>query len=279
MKIRTMTKKLTLAVVASATIWSFGSNARAQEEARVGPLVDAPAIRGRLELRQKRFEIGAGLGSTIGQDFYHATLLNLKLGYHFTDWLALTAMVAQNVTPEFQTGTTDRLLNSLPEMQAMPSSPGAPLLDRSPSKQQAKDGMNHIGTVLGAQLEIAAITGKFSMFSKWFFNYDFYLLGGLGYVNLEKGSDAKVCGATATSFCPFTGWKPALQFGGGMHAFINELVAVNIELRDVMLRNNPSGGDVNADKLATEDDLTLDQNFIVTINAQFFLPRDAKRSD
>ncbi|MDZ4697576.1 MAG: outer membrane beta-barrel domain-containing protein [Deltaproteobacteria bacterium] len=272
MKIRTMTKKLTLAVVASATILSIGSNVRAQEETRVGPLVDAPAIRGRLELRQKRFELGAGLGSTIGQDFYHATLLNLKLGYHFTDWLALTAMVAQNVTPEFQTGTTDRLLASLPEMPS-------PNLDRSPSKQQAKDGMNHIGTVIGAQAEIAAITGKFSMFSEWFFNYDFYLLGGLGYVNLEKGSDAKACGVTASPSCPFTGFKPAVQFGGGMHAFINELVAVNIELRDVMLRNNPSGRDVNADKISDENDLTLDQNFIVTVNAQFFLPRDAKRSD
>lgn len=272
MKIRTMTKKLTLAIVASATILSLGSNARAQEEARVGPLVDAPAIRGRLELRQKRFEIGAGLGSTIGQDFYHATLLNLKLGYHFTDWLAVTGFVAQNVTPEFQTGTTDRLLKSLPAT-------ATPNLDRSPSKQQAKDGMNHIGTMAGAQLEIAAITGKFSMFNTWFFNYDFYLLGGLGYVNLEKGSDAKLCGATARPFCPVTGWKPALQVGGGMHAFINELVAVNIELRDVMLRNNPSGADVNADKVSNGDDLTLDQNFIVTVNAQFFLPREAKRSD
>jgi len=272
MKNFSMTKKLTLAVAASVTLLSAATSAQAQEETRKGPLVDAPAIRNRLELRQKRFEIGAGLGATIGQDYYHATLLNLKLGYHFTDWLALTAFVGQNVTPDLETGTTEKLLKSLPDV-------ANPNLDRSPSKQQAKDGMNHIGTVLGVQAEIAPITGKFSMFGKLFYNYDFYLLGGFGFVGLEKNSDAKECGATPGPTCVYTGFKPAVQFGAGMHAFINELVAVNIELRDVMLRNNPSGRDVNADRIVNDSDLTLDQNFIVTVNAQFFLPRTAKRSE
>jgi len=48
--------------------------ARAEKE-RKSPLTNAPAIRKRLELRDKRFEAGIGVGVSVGQDFYNALLV------------------------------------------------------------------------------------------------------------------------------------------------------------------------------------------------------------
>ena len=69
-----------------AIVVSLPSVASAAKE-RKSPLTDAPVIRRRLELRDKRFEFGVGAGVTIGQDFYNALLVMPKLAYHFNDWI------------------------------------------------------------------------------------------------------------------------------------------------------------------------------------------------
>ncbi len=247
---------------------------RAEEEAerRVGPLVDAPAIRHRVELRDKRFEIGAGVGTTVGQDFYHAVLLNLKLGFHLTDWLAISAVLGQNITPGFKTAFTDKLEKTLPTA----TNPD----NRAPSKKQALDGMNKIAQVIGLQGEIAPFAGKFSLFGKFFANYDLYVFGGPGFINFQSDGEACTAGTEMVGgSCPVTGFKMGATFGGGFHAFINDFVAINAEFRDIMVRNNPAGRDATGDDVATDKDLTWDQNFMILVNAQFFLPGKAKVSD
>src|ERR1022692_2103559 len=84
----------------------------AAQAQRKSPLADAPAIRKRFELRATRLEIGAGFGTTINQDFYHTVFLNLKLGFHLTDWLAISGFAGfgvANISTAFQTD----LVNSL----------------------------------------------------------------------------------------------------------------------------------------------------------------------
>jgi len=49
------------------------------------PLADAPAIRKRVELRDKRFEIGVGAGSTVNETFYHGVMVSGHLAFHITD--------------------------------------------------------------------------------------------------------------------------------------------------------------------------------------------------
>src|SRR3954466_10181192 len=63
----------------------------AAQAQRKSPLEDAPAIRKRFELRETRFEAGVGMSSTITQDFYHTLLADLRLAFHFNDWLSLAA--------------------------------------------------------------------------------------------------------------------------------------------------------------------------------------------
>src|SRR3954463_12561009 len=95
-------------LVALATV-SLPLAAQAQ---RKSPLADAPAIRKRFELRQTRFEIGAGAGSTINQDYYHTVLVNVRLSFHITDWLSLTVFGDFGVA-QVGTGFENKVITSL----------------------------------------------------------------------------------------------------------------------------------------------------------------------
>jgi len=242
------------------------SPARAQE--RRSPLADAPAIRKKVELRDKRFEIGAGLGSTIGQDYYHGVMVNARIGFHLTDWLAIAGVVGHNLTPRFKTSFTKELLK-------LPDTMGA---DRTPTKGEALNGMNQIGQVLAAQAEIAPFAGKFSLFGKLFMAYDFYGFGGPGFINFKSDVACPAMPMPGQS-CAITGMKLGGNFGMGLRAFFNDFVAINIEARDILVRTNPAGRDENGDQYADKHDLTWDSNLMLNINATLFLPSQARVSD
>jgi outer membrane beta-barrel protein len=233
--------------------------ASAQE--RKSPLADAPAIRRRVELRDKRFELGVGLSSTLGQDFYHAVMVNARLGFHLTDWLALAVVGGFNLTPNFKTSFNERLMEVLPPTKGM---------DRTPTRQEALDGMNRIGEVFAGQLELIPFTGKFSLFSKLFMNYDFYAFGGPGVIDFK--ADLVCPAGMELPSCAVTGFKVGANFGAGAHLFANDFFALNFEVRDILVRNNPAGRDEDGDGVATDRDLSWDSNIILGLNLMFFLP-------
>lgn len=242
--------------------------AQAQDiQQRRSPLADAPAVRRRAELRSGRFELGVGVGATVGQDFYHAVLVGPKLALHVTDWLALGVTAQFNVTKDFKTSFTDQLSGTLDDQPAM---------DRSPSLTRSLQSMNKIGQVLGAHAELIPFSGKLSLFSSIFASYDFYAFGGVGAINFVADGDP--C-TTPGEYCPVTGFKIGPNFGLGMRTFVNDWFAVNIEARDVLLNNNPAGRDVNGDRVVDDNDLELDSNYMVSLNFVFLLPSKAKISD
>ena len=237
------------------------SIAQAEEE-RKSPLADAPAVRRRAELRAQRFEIGVGAGATMGQDFYHAVMVNGRLAFHLTDWLSVAGWGAFNVTPTFKTSFHEKLMGALP-----PQMLGD---DRAPTQDEATAGMNRIGEAFALQLEIVPFTGKFGLFSKLFMNYDFYAFGGPGFIDFKADNPCPT--AMPNRSCAVTGFKIGANFGLGMHLFANDFFALNFELRDILVQNNPAGRDETGDFLANDRDLTWDSNFIMSLNLMFFLP-------
>ena len=236
---------------------------------RKSPLEDAPAIRKRVELRETRFEAGVGFGSTVNQDFYHTMLLNLRLAFHFNDWLSLAAFGSLGVA-NLSTGFQDRIVETLPVAN--------PSVAREPTQAVAKDSMQKIDAVLGAQLEFAPFTGKYSLFGKAFAHYDFYLFGGGGLIDVKPtNASVPACQSTGTTetFCGVSGLKPAFNFGVGLHSFFSDWFALNLELRDLLARLDPSGRDVNGDGIADSHDLTWTSTYMVSINLMFFLPGTA----
>lgn len=232
------------------------------------PLADAPAIRKRVEFRATRLELSLGAGSTINQTFNNAVLVNGKLGFHITDWLALSAFGALNAT-KYQTSFDNRLQQSL----------GDPNDARAPSGAVAKGALNKMNTIGALQLEFSPFAGKYSLFGKLFANYDFYGFVGPAYVNLAAaggGQTANACAAASASnmatACVAKGGQLGATFGVGVHSFFNRFVALNVELRDLYFKDNPAGRDVNGDTKADNNDLTWSSNVMVTVGLAFFLP-------
>jgi outer membrane beta-barrel protein len=256
---RAMIKGLSFAIAFALGAGVY-SPAPVHAQERKSPLADAPAVRRRVELREQRFEIGVGAGTTLGQDFYNAVMVNARLGLHLTDWLAIGAVGFFNLTPKYQTAFADKLLGVLKDTTT----------DRTPTKGEALAGMNHIGEVVAAQAEIIPFTGKFSLFNKLFMDYDFYVFGGVGAVDLKADT---VCDTPRENVsCAVTGFKIGPNFGGGIHMFATNWFALNFEVRDILIRDNPAGRDENGDRVANGDDLSWTSNILLSLNLSFFLP-------
>jgi outer membrane beta-barrel protein len=257
----------------------------AAQAQRKSPLADAPAIRKRFELRASRLELGAGFGTTINQDFYHTMFLNVKAGFHITDWLAVSAFggfAVANIATTFQ--------NDL--VSSLNATPGTNQPLNEPTKTEAQASMQKIKNILGAQLEFVPFTGKYSLAGKLFANYDFYIFGGPGLISVEPNDPNSLTdcsqvmrlpntpsgGPGGPFSCKVTGTKLGGNFGVGLHSYFNEWMALNVELRDILAQLNPSGRDNNGDGVANADDVTLSHTFMVTANLVFYLPSTASIS-
>ena len=265
---------------------------------RKSPLADAPAVRKRLELRDKRFEMGVGAMQTLNQDFYNALLVDVKVGFHLFDWLALSVSGGFNLTPTWRTAFNNQLNSTLStscrdpknadqtgDNQICNGKGGNPTVasDKTPTQANAAAAQNRIQWIGMAQLEIVPVTGKFSLFSRIFMNYDFYVLAGGAFVNLmKKGNvDNSYCndvGCIYDHARPIVGLKPAINVGVGMHAFANHYFALNVELRDLIYKNNPAGRAITSRLDIDSKDENWTHNWLVGLNFMFFLPADVKTS-
>jgi len=273
MKKRSTLPLLSAAVFAAvvAAVVAAPSVAYAQ---RRSPLEDAPAVRKRVELRSTRFEVGAGLGTSINQTFYHAILVNVRLGFHLSDWLSISAFGAFNVASP-QTGFQDQLQRTLP---ADPT-PGS----RDPTRVQERSALNKMSMMLGGQLELTPFTGKFSIAGKLFAHYDFYFFGGVGAVSLVNANSgaAPACSDQAAPMgsCVVKGMKLGATYGIGFHSYFNDFIGLGVELRDILAGDNPAGRDVNGDQSTDNHDLTLSSHLAAFFTVTAFLPATPDISD
>jgi outer membrane beta-barrel protein len=258
---RRTARRLSLLVALAVTALPLAAQAQ-----RKSPLADAPAVRKRYELRQTRFELGVGGASTVNQDFYHTFFVGVKAGFHFTDWLSLSAFgdfAVANVSTGFQGSITDALGDNPP-------------IDREPTPGEAKAGMQKITNILGAQLEFTPFTGKYSMFGKLFASYDFYGLLGAAMISVKPTDEALPdCGDAknlSIFSCKVSGMKPGANVGLGFHSYFTNYLALNVEFRDVIAKLNPSGRDVDGVGGANNADLTWTHTLLVSANLQFFFP-------
>jgi outer membrane beta-barrel protein len=246
--------------------------AQAAEKARKSPLTDAPVIRKRLELRDKRFEFGVGVGVSIGQDFYNALLLMPKLSYHFTDWISLAAVGGFNALPNWKSSFNSDVIGALETDRNKPTI-------KSPYADDAQATMNHIGWVALGQIEFIPLSGKIALLSSLFSYFDFYVLAGGGVVNLAaKDPMPGACAGDPPLCKAYTATQLTGNAGVGAHAFISHYAAINLEFRDLIYKNNAAGRDVNGDSVTDTRDLQWSNNWIFSLNVQFFVPFKAKIS-
>jgi outer membrane beta-barrel protein len=251
---------------------------------RQNPLEGQPAIRHRLELRDMRFEITPFMGFTMLEDFNNTIMGGGKLQYHINDWFSIGGLFAGGAS--IDTGLKKQVLSTLTD--------NAPT---GPMRAAAENAMNRITWMAAGQAEFTPFAGKLSLFSKGFFNYDFYIDGGVGFVQLDNNiSSPSLLGSPGNTMMPSntntptgagndcssnakfnafgcnTGLKTGPTVAIGVHMFFNDSIALNLEYRAIIIKDNSAGRDVNGDMTVNDDDLSISTKSFVTIGLAFFLP-------
>lgn len=259
---------------------------------RKGVLDGVPAVRHRLLLVKKRFEVGLTSESTINSDFRHTLGGGLKLEFHASDLLSFGAIGIFGTS--INTGLTDKLLGNLPENDPSPSNTDA---DPTPTQREFEAHLNSMPIHGAAYVGVTPWYGKLAAFGKFFVNFDFYFQGGIAFAQLKSDCNSEICndnnptGGMAGNgdvILPDNnpnddpvlnqGFQPGLYLGGGIHVFMNDWIALDLTVRDYMFSDNPSGLDFDADLAVTEDDNRFLNHLFMGVGISFLLPTDVKRT-
>ncbi|MBL8975583.1 MAG: hypothetical protein JNK56_33590 [Myxococcales bacterium] len=158
-------------------------------------------------------------------------------------------------------------------------------------------------------------SGKLGLFSGIFTEYDLYLFGGLGLSNWQKhysgqkstteqlgnlntseaskkdGSYCKTSGVADSEVnreCFLhpvkadTGIKVGPSFGGGIHIFLADFAAINVDVQDIMSLNNLAGLNSTTTDVppkVDKDDRNWNHNVMMSLGVTFYFPPKAKRSE
>jgi outer membrane beta-barrel protein len=248
-------------------------------QARTSVLEGQPAIRHKLELRERRFEITPTFEATISADFKTTYSFGAKLDYHVNDWFSIGVLGFYGVA--VNTGLMDQIVSSLPTTDA-----------NYPTPSQAT-ALSHANTMPFHGAVAATFTpwaGKLSAFGKAFVSYDIYVQGGLALAQTQNdfgGDDnATVCDQNCTDPDPNrrvfndprndgphnAGWNPGLLIGGGVHLFFGGWGALDISIRDYMFTDNPSGLDFFKDDRINDQDRRFLTHLFVGVGFSLYLP-------
>ena len=258
----------------------------AAAQTRVSPLDGQPAVRHKVELREHRFEITPTFEASISAPWKNTLAGGLKLDYHLTDVVSIEGLFFFGTS--FNTGLLDQVVDSLP-MSPQSNDP-------SPTKSDALNHANHIPFHGGVGITLTPFFGKLAVFQKSFLAYDIYFSGGFGFAKTENdfsGDDKAVtCDVNCDDPDPTkrifndprndgphnAGFNPGVQFGGGLHIYFSDWGALDINVRDYMFGDNPSGLDFNHDSKVDDDDRRFLSHLFVGVGLAIYLPSTAKIS-
>jgi outer membrane beta-barrel protein len=267
--------------IAAGSLAAPGS-ARAE---RKNPLADAPAVRHRLLLVNKRFEVTPAFESSVNADYKHTVGGGLKLEYHFSDMLSFGAVGFYGRS--FNTGLVKRILDTLP-VSADPEDP-----DPTPTRAEYRQHLNEMPVHGGAYATWTPWYGKLAAFGKAFVNFDFYFSGGVSFAQLTNDCDRSVCydshpGEVVGDELPDNdpnddpplndGTKLGVYMGGGIHVFLNNFIALDLTVRNYWFADNPSGLDFNADLAVKDDDPRFLTHLFMGVGVSVFLPTKVQRT-
>lgn len=250
---------------------------------RKSPLDGQPAVRHRLLLVKKRFELTPAFESSVNADFKHTLSAGLKLEFHLSDMWSIGAVGFYGTG--IDTGLNSRITEDLPseDMEG----------DPTPSQAQWDEHLNTIPIHGAAYITITPWYGKLAAFGKFFVNFDFYFSGGVGYAQLKNDccsftEDPAPGGDLDNGILPDQNPNndPALNdgsriggyLGGGIHVFMANWLALDLTVRDYLFQDNPSGLDFDADLVVTDDDNRFLNHLFMGVGLSVFLPVRPKRT-
>jgi outer membrane beta-barrel protein len=247
---------------------------------RKNPLEGQPAVRHKVELRKLRFEISPQFVTSTNQDYRFALGPGVNLQFHITDWIGVGAQVVY-------TGINPNTPLENKVREQLPSDPGGGMYHApQPSLQMHDERVLNLNFLASIYASVTPWYGKFAMFSALFFNYDFFVNGGIGFVNYTQNNccahraPPPAMGAlpdpNSQDASQFAGFKVGGMIGVGIHIYFNDWIGMQLELRDYITKANPGGLDVNADRILNGDDEGPQNNIFFGFGATLMLPPKAK---
>ncbi len=211
-----------------------------------------PAVRHRVELREGRFEVGPTINFTLNRLVKNSALFGVKLQYHILDQLSVGGEFAGGVSfgsalsREMKQSYIDEGTDEL-SGDALTAHHAKGLL----TWEEHESRMSNIHFVGDVRATWTPIYGRIAFFSNLFVLYDMYIFAGFGMAYIKNNFDSNSSdpfhdnndgkGVDATN----EGFRPGLLFPGiGVHIYINNWIAIGLEVKNVMFEDNETGGDV-----------------------------------
>lgn len=195
-----------------------------------------PAVTGQLFLKRGRHEFSTIGNVSIADAFRRKFLGGLAYTFHASDYLSFTGRAGYT----FATSHSGAI--QICSRPTVCSPPDDDRIDRLPG---------NINLVAGLQAEFSPLYGKINLVAEKVLHFDVYLTGGLGLTHFtlnKEGEDA-------------SGMRPALLMGVGQRYFLNQWIALRLEIFDVMYFQPTS-----------KQDSQLQNEFLFTVGASFFFP-------
>lgn len=247
--------------------------------------------------------------------FHFADWIGARAGFGYgvvnVDSALLRAVNGGGLPVGFPPGTNDPNSTGMIACPAEPNG-GAPCRsvaetdNPAPLLHDFQAGLTRAQWQSSVDVVFTPFAGKLGLFSAAFTNYDIYLFGGLGLVGWNNHTDERstadrlgldtdpsspnycvVQGRGQDSECllhpvdPDDGVKLGFSFGGGVHLFITNFVAMNLEVQDIVTSNNLAGLNTTVDDIpprVERNDRDVFHNVTLQIGAKFYIPFKAKRS-
>jgi hypothetical protein len=185
----------------------------------------------------------------------------------------------------------------------------------APLKHDFQAGLTKNQFLASFDLVFTPFSGKLGLFSGIFTEYDLYLFGGLGISGWKKHYSQKstnelLAGAgtaldtdpKSANYCRTagvadsdpnrecflhpvkadTGIKVGPSFGGGIHVFLADFAAINVDVQDIMSLNNLAGLNTTTEEVppqVNKKDANWNHNVMMTLGVTFYFPPKAKRSE
>ena len=265
---------------------------------RKNPLEGQPAVRRRILYLPNRFEVSPSMGMTFLQDFKHAVLFGVKAEYHipwcfgakhFKECLSVGASIHASAPGlAWDTELTKEIKSTLGTEFDQPE------IKPAPTKKCLDDAVSHVMLLgMAPYLAYTPWLGKMSLLGQVFFDFDFYIMAGLGFAYFKSGSIDKYAGQDQLNLEVKEkngGFRLGPAFGFGARFYILKWLAVNVEFRDIYLSSklgqgrNSAGFDKNGSLNAVgrvvidKNDRVSEHMMYITVGASFFLPPSAPRS-
>lgn len=202
-------------------------------------------------------------------------------------------------------------------LAGLPCRPAAEAFNPAALKSDFRAGLTDLKWQASADLMFTPLAGKLGMFSAIFTEYDLYVFGGLGITGwgntydpdknpttseiygIENSTDpngvdamgnpnyCEISDGTVNRDCQLhpvkadTGIRLGPSFGAGLHLFVSDWGAVNIEVQDIMVQQNITGLNATVEDplpIVDNDDRVWTHNVATTLGFTLYFPFKAKRT-